>query len=777
MRNSLKFACAPLIALLVFTSASCSRDPNVVKAKYLENGNRYFEKGKYKEALIMYRNALKKDPKYAEAYYRVGLTELRIRKPIDAARAFRRAADSDPKHQEARAQLGEIYLVAFLTRSPGWENIAPMIEDISKDLLKLNPKSAPALRMKGYLAMSDKNYEEAVAQFREADRITPHKQEIVLPLAEALYASNQPEEAEKVARALIAQNKTFGPIYDLLYLQAMRTNRPNEGEAVLKEKIGNNPKAVDYRLQLAQHYLALQRRDDMKQILAKTGSKEFADGRMKTGLFYFRVRDFDNAIKQFQAGLTEDAQRKSLYRRSIAETLVVQRKPVEAVRVLDEAIKEDPKDDQAHAMRAALLIESGNPQQVQAAVTDLQAMVSRAPTNAVMRFNLGRALLAKNDIEQARTQFQEAAKLQKDYTAPRLALAQLHIRRRDWGQALQYSNEVMQLDPRNLTARLIHSSALAATQDLTRARAELNVIVKEYPRSQEAQIQMGLLDMAGKDFKSAEARFEKLYTANPDDLRGLMGLAEVYASQQQYGKAIAILEKEIAKRPNRPQMRVALGNLAFRSGDFDLALEHFQALVKENPNAGDIYVRMGEIYRRKGQPKPAIQAFRKAIELRPNDPEPHLQLAMLIDADGNRAEARPYYEQVLKLQPDNPVALNNMAYMMTETGGDLDYALSLAQRAKQKMPSDPNVTDTLGWIYIKKNLSDNAIQVYRALVAQQPNRSIYRYHYAMALYQRGDKTSAKRELQAAIANLPSAIPGETPGKELKTKINELMAKL
>ena len=37
---------AVILAVLVGL-ASCSRDPNVVKKRYLESGNKYFDKGRY----------------------------------------------------------------------------------------------------------------------------------------------------------------------------------------------------------------------------------------------------------------------------------------------------------------------------------------------------------------------------------------------------------------------------------------------------------------------------------------------------------------------------------------------------------------------------------------------------------------------------------------------------------------------------------------------------------------------------------------------------------
>lgn len=770
MRNALKLCGYALVALSIVAGVSCSRDPNVVKVKYLENGKRYFEKGKYKEAYIMYRNALKKDLKYSEAYYRVALTEMRMGRVLEASRDFRRAIDTDPKRQDARIQLGDLYLVAYLSRVRDWQSLPPLIQTLSDELLKLDPKSAPGLRLRGYLELTGGRLQEAIATFRQANELTPLKPEIVLPLAQALFAGGQAADAEKLSRALIEKEKAFGSIYDLLYVQAMRANRPADAESVLQLKIANNPTSTDFRLQLARHYYMVQRGAEMRAVLEKVGSKDFADGRLKVGSFYLGIRDFDNAVRQYQEGAREDAARKGVYQRALAEVLMVQHKQQEAVKILEALLKDNPNDDQAQAMRAALLVETGNPKEIQIAVNDLQAVVSRTPANAVLRFNLGRAQLALGQVDQARTQFEEAAKLQKDYILPRLALAQLHyLYRGDWGQSLQYANEVLQLDPRNLTARLVRSSALAAVGNRDQARADLAETIKAYPNSREAHIQVGILDLAEKRYKEAEVTFSKLYQDNPDDLRALMALSETYALQEQYPKAIQLVQKESANHPERLELRLALGNLAYRSQNYDLAIEHYLALVKSRPNAGDVYLRLGEVYRKKGDPKAAIDAFRKAKELRPNDPAPQLQLALLLDAEGQHEQARPMYEQILKLQPDHPIALNNLAYMMAQDGQNLDEALKLAERAKQKLPDNPDVSDTLGWIYIKKNLSDNAIQLYRDLIAKQPEKSTFRYHLGMALYQKGDKLQAKKELQVALQKKPS--------KEEEAKIRELMGKL
>jgi uncharacterized protein HemY len=65
------------------------------------------------------------------------------------------------------------------------------------------------------------------------------------------------------------------------------------------------------------------------------------------------------------------------------------------------------------------------------------------------------------------------------------------------------------------------------------------------------------------------------------------------------------------------------------------------------------------------------------------------------------------------VETENPAALNNLAYLISETpGGDLTQALTLAQKANQKLPQAPEIADTLGWIYLKKNLTDNALEIF-----------------------------------------------------------------
>lgn len=279
---------------------------------------------------------------------------------------------------------------------------------------------------------------------------------------------------------------------------------------------------------------------------------------------------------------------------------------------------------------------------------------------------------------------------------------------------------------------------------------------------------MAALDLQDNNFQAAEDGFRKLHTQFQDP-RALMGLVETYVQKKQIDQALKLLREEMAKNPERMEYHVALGNIALNTGDYKTAISEYNRVLERVPRSADVWMRLAETQRRSGDVTSASASFKKAQELAPNNVLPFVQMAVMYEVEGRQVEAKPLYEHVLRLQPDNAVALNNLAYQMAESGADLDQALTMAQRAKQQRPTDSNVADTLGWIYIKKNLSDTAIGIFKDLVQKEPARATYRYHLAMALFQKGDKAEAKKELEAALK--------ANPPKEEAAKIRDLLAKV
>jgi tetratricopeptide (TPR) repeat protein len=748
-----------LLPLLLIILASCSRDPKVQAQRYLDNGNKFFAKAKYKEAAIMYRKALQKDLRFGEAYYRLGLTDLKLGSYSDAIHQLERAVSLQPDNVDATVKLADIFLVAAAQDANHRAQIAGEVDDLSAKLLKRDPKSFDGHRIRGQLAVVTGKPADAVLEFEKANAIRPLDQQLVISYFEALAATNRMPEADKLARDMIAKQKNFSPMYDLLYIQYMRQNKPADAEQLLKLKIENNPDRAQYVLQLAQHYYLLQRRPDLDATIQRlTDEKKFPEGHLLAGDFFmFRAHDYDRAADQYQAAMKAFPKEKAIYEKRLVELYASTGKNQDANSLLASILKENPKDVDAIAMRAALMLTTGNREQINIAANDLQSLVSKSPQNHLYRFNYARALIAKTppDVDAARLQLEESIRIRPDFLAARQLLAKIYLSKGDAGHALKISDDMLAYDRNNLQGHLIRSSALLVMGDKDKAHQEINYITKAYPQNSEARYQEAFLAWEDKDFKRAEQLFSELNTSNPDDHRGLGGLTEALVSEGRMTDAIAVVQKGIQKEPQRGDLKLFLAHLDMRAEHYDDAIGIYKALLDKEPKSPSLLFQLGETERRKGDLNASIDSFRRCTQESPNSTACLLQLGLLMDGTGKREQAKPIYEQILKIEPDHPVALNNLAFIKAEEGTDLDQALTMAQRARQKAPASPDIADTLGWIYIKKNMSEDAVRVFTDLVQKDPGNPTFHYHYGMALLQKGDKSSAKKELETALKDNPS----------------------
>jgi Flp pilus assembly protein TadD len=227
----------------------------------------------------------------------------------------------------------------------------------------------------------------------------------------------------------------------------------------------------------------------------------------------------------------------------------------------------------------------------------------------------------------------------------------------------------------------------------------------------------------------------------------------------------------VKQSPDRAEPRLALAQTLVAAASYHAAAAQFQLLIDKTGNdpKWSLYLQMGEAKLSGGDITGASAAFQTARQRTPSDPRPVLDLALLYDRTGRQQQARQEYEIVIQLQPDNATALNNLAYLEAEEGVDLNQALAHAQRAQQKLPGNLDVQDTLALVYIRKNLTNEGIRILRDLVSRKPDSAPFHLHLALALYQKGDRPWAKRELETASRHQPSA-------KE-QNEIRELLAKV
>jgi tetratricopeptide (TPR) repeat protein len=130
-------------------------------------------------------------------------------------------------------------------------------------------------------------------------------------------------------------------------------------------------------------------------------------------------------------------------------------------------------------------------------------------------------------------------------------------------------------------------------------------------------------------------------------------------------------------------------------------------------------------------------------------------VGMILQMQNNPVEAIKAYERALKIDPSAPVPANNVAFLYAETDGNLDQALSLAKAAAERLPDEPAITDTIGWVYYKKQLPVLAVAAFEQAVQKAPRNPEFQYHLGLAYVQAGDTQKARRALEEALRLSPT----------------------
>lgn len=778
-----------VVVLLALTLVSCRRDPNVAKKQYLESGNKYMDRGRLKEAAIQYQNAVKIDPKYGPAYYKLGLLYLKSGNPGFALRNFHRAVELletnqayQEEYKDAMIQAADIDLIALYKDKAALDEVGGTLEEGGKPgtdgyiqkLLKKDPNSFDAFRLSGHLnfvkglseqqltpSVAAASFDTAMEFYRKADALKPGDARVQTDMGNILLVQKHYAEAEPYFQKVIEKNKTLKPAYVDLYRLYMMEQKTGEAEQLLKQGIQNNPKDPEFLERLAYHYGALGRREDMLNVLGqiKAHAKEFQAVNQVVGDFYLRTGDAESALREYREGILNDASRKEMYQKREIEVLLRQGKRAEAAEVNKQILKENPKDPDAKSLRATFLLDGGD---VNTALTELQSVVTTSPDNAVAHYQLGRAFLASRRAdarEAAKQQFEQSINLQPRMVNPRLGLAQLEVMNGDFQAALDSVQEILKIDPGNVSAKLIQSQAYLGQKKYPESDSLITGMIKSNPSSPDVYYQAGLAALMQNKPQLAEEAFMRAYQLNPANSKSLLGVVDSEIQQGHPDKAMSLLESESKKAPNRLDIPLLMGNTAQREGKYQDSLIYFtkvlDGLDKKSKARADLYVQIAQTYRLQGNFDASIASLQKAREILPDNEVILADLGNLMDNAGHRTEARQAYEACLRINPNNALVLNNLAYLMAETGSDLDTALNYAQKAKGLQPNLGEISDTYGWILLKKGLTEQAIPVFKDLVSRAPASSTFHYHLGRAYAQKGDNKNATDELREALKHSPS----------------------
>lgn len=748
---------ASLCILAALCLAGCTRTAN----QYIKRGNELYDAGRYADATLNYRNAIQKRPNSGEAYYRLGLALIKQNKPADAYQAFSHAVALDPKDTDAKIQLGALAL-AFYERSPTHPaEFYNQAAKLGNELLAPGGNRAEGLRLKAALALNDKHPDTAIQMLRQAQRLEPNNAEITGELALALLRNGQADEAEKTARLSVQQHPKYDGAYQILLGLYGSQQKWDQAEAILKLWSANNPQESGPILRLAVFYYSRKRPEDAEKTVASllNDRKRFPQADLLVGQFHALIGDREKALEDFRRGESRDKPREEVYQERVASTLMAMGRRDEAVKAADLMLKSDPKNEFARALKLEALESLGGTQNLDAAAALARDLVKDAPNNPNVQLLAGHALLKAGDLTGAASSLQTVARLNPKSLNAQLDLAQVEVLRRDYAAVLAHANAALAIRPDNKQARLFHVMGLAGTHAYDAAKSEAEQLARDTKDAPQVQMQLAVIALGQKDFAKAEDLFRKLYregSGSQGDLQPLLGLVDTYEAEHMPDKALALMQQETEQAPASGRKEALLVAAAEAAGKKDVALAELQKMAAQNPSSADVLIRIGALQQGRGNFSDALQAYQHARQLAPNTRGVDALVANVEDEMGRTPQAIADYRKALQKAPEDAVLLNNLAFLLADSGGDTNQAFQLVNSALRKSPNLPQLRDTLAWVELKRHNSAGALQILQALIDQYPGNNTFRYHYAAALIASGDRESGKRQAETALANKPPA---------------------
>jgi cellulose synthase operon protein C len=181
-------------------------------------------------------------------------------------------------------------------------------------------------------------------------------------------------------------------------------------------------------------------------------------------------------------------------------------------------------------------------------------------------------------------------------------------------------------------------------------------------------------------------------------------------------EARAKLEAALAASSSKELILERLGDLDLARRDGPAARGWFEKLVGLAPENLEYQLGLAGARVMAGDRESALAAYQRLQKSHGSDVRVWLQAGALLAEMGRNGEARASYEQALQRDRRNPFVLNNLAWLLVQSGQEVERALEYAQEAKRLLRQAPEVDGTLGAIYTKLAMHRNAVAVYEEML-------------------------------------------------------------
>jgi tetratricopeptide (TPR) repeat protein len=710
---------------------------------FLSRAREYAERGLYRKAVIEFNKAIELDRENDRTHYELGETYLQLKNGEEAFQSFSRAVTLNPVNLDAQLRMGQILLLGGKT---------PEARKKAELILETTQNHIDALTLLSGVQVQEQDIDSAVETLRRAVVIEPHRFMTHLSLARLFVLQRDPIQAERSYLEAISLDPTGRvPRVELASLY-VRMGEMERAESELKKMVCASGSEYQNLQVLARFYEGAGKWDQAEEsYLNAVRLRPDNDVLPLLNLaHYYARRGLD------QKGL--DTMKQALQiKKGDPDILLALAQLQFDIKRLDEAEVTVDKVLSSDEGNLGAIFLKGKIHLARRHFVDAQdrfdRIIRESPGSALGYYFKALALIGNGERRSGEGVLMKAIELNPQLVDARMILVELYLLDGNNSHARKEIERVLAMDPQNTKALILQGNLFLLEKDSAGAEAAFKEVIRIDPHSAGGHVRLGRFYSLLKRDEEALLHFEKALATNPRHTEALGLMVGIHLRNKRFETALELCAAYGPKMEEEGEaafVSYLQGNIFQAQGEFQIAVEYFEAAIEKEPDLPAPYLALARLHVQEGKPEEAISRYRAVVEKYPSL-SGYMAMGAISDQQGKSREAEVFYRKALEIKPDFAPAANNLAWNLAEQEGDLEEALGYARIAKEKLPMNPAVMDTLGWILFLRGSYSEAVSELQNSVARDPDNPVIHFHLGMAYHKNRESDKAREALSKALS--------------------------
>ncbi len=467
----------------------------------------------------------------------------------------------------------------------------------------------------------------------------------------------------------------------------------------------------------------------------------------------------------------------------------------DAVLEAQDILKRDPNNLEAHKLLGRIYLRSlgdaqegsGSESVLKLAIEQYEEIVKLEPESVDNHLLLGRLYKVNNELRKAEDEFKKAVSIDPTSEEAVTTLALLYTeeedsaraaqiltsvpdaarsaklysvlgytyeQQKDYKKAIDAYRKAVDLDHDNLDAIRGLAQNLLNDGQVDAALEQYKIIADANPEDAQTYLRIAEIDRRQGRFESALNNLRQAQSLVQDSMEVPYNLAAVYQAMGRYDDAASTLQELLRKsekpdgnynsseKNNRAVFLERLGTIYRDNNNYPLAVETFQKMLTlGDDNAERGYQQIIDTYREEKQWQQATDAAKEATQKLPNSRGLKMVYAAQLADMGQADEGLDQVKALLKGTPSDRevyITLGQM-YSRLKRWQDADAALDKAAALSTKDDDKVYVEFLRGSTYERQKKYDQAEEVFRKVLAQDPQNAAVLNYLGYMLADRGQK--------------------------------------